>query len=123
MLFNLKNDSMKLIFKLGIIFSLSTFLIFSSCDKDEIYTIPSNNRPPPPPQTTQNEIILDSLVWNYWHDQNDPSCFDEIYLYIPDTAKILSNTPLRIFVRLDSSITWVPVNELTNGNCTASYYY
>lgn len=76
------------------------------------------------PQVLNNEVILDSLTWSFWHDLNDPSgVFDVVYISIPDTANILSNSSLHIYVKLDSTSSWVLVNPVINGNCTFPYTY
>ena len=76
------------------------------------------------PQGPQNELIIDSLTWNYWQDSNDPTgSFDEIYLAIYDTTNIPSYTPISIFVKLDSVGTWVAANPVINGNCTPPYTF
>jgi len=84
-------------------------------------TVKITVRAPTPP----TEMIFRELIWNYWHDPNDPmNLFDEIYLTIYDTTNILSHTPISIFVKLDSVGTWVEANTLgVNGNCTPPYFY
>lgn len=75
------------------------------------------------PSLLLSEIILNSLTWNYWYDQNDSSGVNnEIYLSIPDTVNILTNSPLNIVVKLDSVGIWDPVNLFVNSHCSGGSY-
>lgn len=74
-----------------------------------------------------NEIIFTDLIWNYWHDPNDIySLFDEIYLVTPDSSNLFVNVPgsgIQVFVKLDSTSTWIPANTIINGGCSPPYVY
>jgi hypothetical protein len=77
---------------------------------------------------TLTELIFTDLIWNYWHDPNDPShAFDEIFLTISDTANTIPDLPnsnFSVWVKRDSSSNWEQASDqIINGNCTAPFWY
>jgi len=73
------------------------------------------------------EIIFTDLIWNLWVDSAAPGVFDEIYLWVSDTANMIpdvSNSNFSVWVKRDSTSNWeVASNIIINGNCTAPFWY
>jgi len=68
------------------------------------------------------ELIIPDLVWSLFQTTNAPGIWDEIYIILPDTSNKFWHLPsaqLSVFVKPDSSNSWVPVHKLTaNGGCS-----
>jgi hypothetical protein len=74
------------------------------------------------------EIRYSNLEWLYWHDPNDPGhLFDEIYFWVIDTANAIPdviNPNFSIWVKKDSASIWeMASNTISNGNCTAPFWF